>query len=110
MLARVLSASLHGIEAALVHVEVDVASGPPCEAAVVEGVRTLSVRTLRESAAILNGEQTAAPAAPTSAVRPGDRDDVDFSEVRGQAHAKRALEIAAAGSHNVLRFGSVMNR
>jgi magnesium chelatase family protein len=75
------------------------------EAAVVEGVRALSVRTLRETVALLNGEQTAAPAAPTAAVGPGDGDDVDFSEVRGQAHAKRALEIAAAGSHNILMTG-----
>jgi magnesium chelatase family protein len=54
-----------------------------CEAAVVEGVRTLSVRTLRETVGLLNSEQSAAPAAPTSAVRPGDGEDVDFSEVRG---------------------------
>jgi magnesium chelatase family protein len=77
------------------------------EAAVVPGVEVLGARTLQEVVGLIRGEIEARPE-PTpdiesllkSAAAP-----VDFSEVRGQEAVKRAIVIAAAGSHNILMLG-----
>jgi magnesium chelatase family protein len=75
------------------------------EATAVDGVRVLAANTLRDAVAVLNGE--AAPLAPPAVNLERVVDDADFTDVRGQAHAKRALEIAAAGGHNVLLLWSI---
>src|SRR5256712_11975894 len=74
------------------------------EAAAIEGLRVLPAATLRQAVSLLNGE-TLAPA-PELAEPPRPAvDDVDFADVRGQSHAKRALEIPAPRGHNVLLVG-----
>ncbi|MGE0439433.1 MAG: YifB family Mg chelatase-like AAA ATPase [Gemmatimonadales bacterium] len=74
------------------------------EGSLVEGIEVLGAESLREVAAHLRGGAPIRAAAPAP---PGcrSRDQPDFSEVRGQAMARRALEIAAAGGHNVLMVG-----
>jgi magnesium chelatase family protein len=77
------------------------------EAALVDEVEVIGARTLVELVEHLRGHLRLARAAtcsPADAPRPPE-DVVDFAQISGQQHAKRALEIAAAASHNVLLTG-----
>ncbi len=68
-------------------------------------VEVLPVKNLKDAFAILRGEEIAPWKAPQTERGPQDSGPLDLSEVRGQALAKRALEIAAAGGHNLLMVG-----
>jgi len=77
------------------------------EAGVVDGVEVIGVRTLDEAAAFLSGKLAIRPHQTDFAalVREFRNGIGDLSEVRGQAHVKRALTVAAAGGHNLLMIG-----
>jgi magnesium chelatase family protein len=74
------------------------------EAAAVEGLEIIPVRSLAGAVAHLTGQRPIPPFCPGPAP-PAAPSELDFAEVRGQKVARRALEIAAAGGHHLLLSG-----
>ena len=76
--------------------------------AVVEKVSVFGVGTLAEAVGLLAGKLNLEPAVSgvSDFFKRRESYEVDFSDVRGQESAKRALTVAAAGAHNLLMIGS----
>ena len=101
VLPIVMAARRQGLRGALVPAE------NAREAAVVQGIEVIPVSTLHQAVEFLAGITDITPAQVDleNFFQTTVRHEADLAEVKGQAHAKRALEIAAAGGHNLLFEG-----
>ncbi len=80
-------------------------SGNAEEASWIDGTSIYTVKNLCEAVLFLNGELILEPLRVNRSIKAFDSWKLDLSDIKGQAHAKRGVEVASAGSHNILLIG-----
>lgn len=102
-IAGILSAAQHCEQSGLTELFVPACVAP--QAALIKGLNIHPVESLFELYQHLIGEKMILPISPTKISTLFSKAEIDLSEIYGQAQAKRAIEIAASGNHNILMSG-----
>lgn len=100
----VLSAALLARESGFKGIVIPAAN--EIEASLVKDIKVFALKNLPEVIQLLREPESARPAKRNiEDIIPIEQHNIDFKEIRGQPHVKRAMEVAAAGGHNIMMIG-----